>query len=137
MNSDTERQKRAARGWIEEKATAKSPNKGKVLRNAGYSKSVSDNPKMIMESEGFKTETARILATAGITEENIANCLNADINAKPANRLGELKLASEMLGMNKQTVDLNVSKLEETTDLLKGIIDGDKQQEQQQEQEEK
>ena len=123
-NTNTERQKRAAREWINEKATAKAPNKGKVLRKVGYSDSISKKPNIVMESKGFKTETEKILWEAGITEANIAKCLNADIKAKEGDRLGELKLASSMLGMDKQKIDLNVSDLDKTTDLLKGIVDG-------------
>lgn len=50
-----------------------------------------------MESTGFK----QALRDLGLTEELITTALIDDIKNKPKNRLGELRLGAEILGITK------------------------------------
>ena len=123
----TELQKRGAREWANEIITAKRPIKGRALIRAGYDKNSAHNANKIMNGEGFKKELNAIYENAGLTEELLVESLVYDIKGKPLNRLGELKLGTDLKGMTKKEVDLNIELLE-TTDILKGIID-DKEEE--------
>lgn len=69
---------------------------GVILEDIGYSKSIALNPQMVLESKGFK----QAVRDLGLTEDFITSSLVEDIKAKPKNRLGELRLGSEILGMS-------------------------------------
>lgn len=69
---------------------------GQVLQNVGYGK-IGEHPARIVESTGFK----QALRDLGLTEELITNALVDDIKNKPKNRLGELRLGAEILGITK------------------------------------
>lgn len=68
---------------------------GEILENIGYSPSIALNPQMVTESVGFK----QALRDLGLTEELITNSLVEDIKLKPQNRVQEIKLGAEILGM--------------------------------------
>lgn len=75
-------------------------NSGNVSRSmieAGYSPASANNPKALTDSKGFK----QLMKEAGLTENLIATSLVEDIIAKPKNRIGELRLGSEILGMKQ------------------------------------
>jgi len=93
-------------------------NLGKALKEAGYSDMVAHTPKGVTESKGFK----QALADAGITETNVATMLTEDLHAKPQNRLGELKLATELLGGREQNLNVNVN-TEQNFDLIESLIE--------------
>ncbi len=40
------------------------------------------------------------MADAGLTEQNLATMLSEDLQAKPGERLGELKLAAQLMGLD-------------------------------------
>lgn len=97
----TFRQRKLAKELIKNAKADKPLNKGQLLVKVGYSKNVSNTrPQAILEQAGVK----KSLAEYGLTEELITTSLVIDIDRKPQNRLGELKLGADILGMTK-TVD--------------------------------
>jgi len=90
----TPKQRKAARAIVENLSKDKPLPTGQVLENVGYNKIIQD-PKRIIESTGFKLA----LAELGLTEELITTALVEDIKEKPQNRIQELKLGAEVLGM--------------------------------------
>jgi len=69
-----------------------------VLSNVGYGASLQDQPGRVLQSRGFKLA----LEEMGLTDKLITTSLVSDIEEKPKNRLGELKLGAEILGMVKR-----------------------------------
>lgn len=70
-------------------------NVSRAMIDAGYSEATAHTPKKLTESVGFK----ELMKECGLTENLIAKALVEDIISKPANRIGELRLGSEILGM--------------------------------------
>lgn len=70
-------------------------NVSKAMREAGYPETTAKNPKNLTDSKGFK----ELMNEYGLTDGLIAKSLVDDINKKPKNRLGELRLGAEILGM--------------------------------------
>ncbi len=68
------------------------------MKSVGYGTGLQNQPKRVLESEGFKAA----LAEFGLTEELITTALVSDINKKPQKRVQELKLGAEILGMVKR-----------------------------------
>lgn len=93
----TPRQKKAAKAIIKNATLAKPKYLGEVLQEVGYGK-IGEHPARIIESQGFK----QALRDLGLTEELITTSLVFDIENKPKNRLGELRLGAEILGINKR-----------------------------------
>lgn len=118
--STTEKQKEAADIIIAQKIKKK-VNKGAALKEAGYSDSVQKNPKLVTESKGFLA----YMNDSGLTDESLATMLAEDLKKKPANRLGELKLAMEVKGLNDKNINVNMERADETLLLMKNIIEGD------------
>ena len=94
----TIRQKKIAKALIEAATMDNPPTKGEIVESNGYGPSMSKNPKVVLESKGVKDA----LAEYGLTEELITTALVADIYNKENNRLGELKLGADILGMTKK-----------------------------------
>ncbi len=69
----------------------------KAMLEAGYSPETAVTPHKLTQSVGYR----EIMRKNGITEDFVSLSLKADIDAKPADRLGELNLASKILGMHK------------------------------------
>lgn len=69
-----------------------------MLKSVGYGTGLQNQPKRVVESEGFKAA----LEEFGLTEELITTSLVSDIKAKPEKRHQELKLGAEILGMVKR-----------------------------------
>lgn len=119
----TPNQEKAANNLIKMTATpGMKVNKSKALKEAGYSDYVAKNPKQVLESLGFK----EALAKYGLTEERWAAYLSEDLEAKPQERLGELKLAAEVLGLSKN-VNLNVTRADESINRIREFLDGDEE----------
>lgn len=82
-------------------------NKKELLVSIGYSPVTAKAiPKEIMESKGVK----EALREMGLTEQLITTSLVEDIKAKPKQRVKELSLGAEILGMkdnDKVTVNIN------------------------------
>lgn len=111
-------QKNAADNIIVQKMSGR-VNKKEALKKAGYSDAVTKTPKLVTESKGFLV----YMDESGLTEENLATYLAADIKDKPANRLGELKLAMEVRGLKDNTINVNMKKADDALLLMKSIID--------------
>lgn len=115
----TELQKRAVNNIVKQKLSKGRVNKKNALLDAGYSPATASVPKIVTETKGFK----QAMAEAGLTQENIAAYLSADIVAKPTRRLGELKLASELLGLLEQKVNVTVDEKDQTLELIRSLMD--------------
>lgn len=92
------RQRKAAKALVDNMLLDKPLPEGEVLEMAGYPPTVSQNPGKIKEQRGFKLA----LAEMGLTEELVVSSLTEDIREKKQNRLGELRLGAEILGINKR-----------------------------------
>jgi len=97
----TVKQRRAAKAVAENVLADKPKNLGVILADIGYSKGITETPSIVTESIGFK----KALNDLGLTEDLITTSLVSDIQGKPQNRLGELKLGAELLGMVKREDD--------------------------------
>lgn len=115
----TEKQKRVLNNVIAMKKRGENINKGKALLDAGYSEYMSKSPTQVFRSKGF----LKLMDNVGLTDENLAQYLAEDIKAKPADRLGELKLAMEVKGIKNNDLNVNITKAEEAVDLMKKLID--------------
>lgn len=83
-----------------QKSVENGGNVTKAMRESGYSESSVNNPSNLTGSKGYK----KILADCGLTESFIVNALVSDIIKKPEKRLGELTLASDLLGLRKKSL---------------------------------
>lgn len=119
----TQKQKRAADEMIRQKLAGGNVNKGEALRKAGYGKRVQVNPKTVTSSLGFKVYMDRY----GLTEENFAAWLSQDLEAKPGERLGELKLMADVLKLKDNTVNVNFNRADEIFESINDLIDDDKE----------
>lgn len=106
----TPRQRKAARAVADNLLSEKPLSTGQVLESVGYGKIVQD-PKRILETPGFK----QALYDLGLTENLITSSLVEDIKDKPKNRLGELKLGAELLGMVRKDPEIPQDKNSNTT----------------------
>lgn len=97
----TVRQRRLAKGLVENQMSHTPLSVGAVMREIGYSNTISEQPSRITESSGFK----KALAELGLTEELIVTALVDDILDKPRQRVKELTLAADILGMRKKEAD--------------------------------
>jgi hypothetical protein len=70
-------------------------NVTKAMREAGYSESTVNNPSNLTESQGYKD----LLRASGLDESLVVSSLVSDIKKKPKNRIRELSLAADLLGM--------------------------------------
>lgn len=72
-------------------------NVTQAMLAANYSPATANTPQKLTESVGFK----KLLEERGLTETFLLDALVEDIEKKPQNRLGEMRLASEILNINK------------------------------------
>ena len=95
----TLKQRKVAKALLDNALIDNPPTMGEMLEKVGYAKSVAEaKPGEIIDSQGVKDA----LAEYGLTEELITTALVHDIENKPKNRLGELRLGAELLGKLKQ-----------------------------------
>ncbi len=73
-------------------------NASRAMLEAGYSPVTAHSPQKLTRSEGFK----ELMEQAGLTPDLIVESLVDDIKAKPRNRVGELRLGSDLLGLVKR-----------------------------------
>ena len=97
----TVRQRRLAKGLAENQMSHAPLSVGAVMREIGYSSTISEQPSRITESSGFK----KALAELGLTEELVVTALVNDILDKPSQRVKELTLAADILGMRRKEAD--------------------------------
>lgn len=123
----TNKQKKAVKNISENIRT-----EGKSLIKAGYSKSVSEKPKLVTDSKGF----LQLCEDYGLTDKLILDSLVSDIKAKKKNRVQELILAAKMKGhlierveTKTESISLNINltpktskQIADLTKLLKGQI---------------
>lgn len=113
----TQKQRKAVENMVENGG-----NVSKAMRDANYSIETAKNPKKLTESKGYK----EILNELGLTEGLIAKSLVDDIKAKEKNRVQELRLGAEILGMkgekevsNTYYTQINIEKVsKEEVDLI-------------------
>ena len=99
----TIKQKKAVDKLVEfGRIKGKKLNMGKAMVEAGYSKETAKAPTKLTESKGFK----EICKQNGLTENFITKCLQEDIRDKPKNRKGELELASKILGLTNEKLQI-------------------------------
>lgn len=90
-------------------------NISKAMIEAGYDETTAKNPKNLTESKGFK----QLLEEAGLTPSLIINSLTEDIRAKPKQRVGELRLGADIIGLIKRgnnpgvAIQVNVNQFRE------------------------
>ena len=96
--SPTPRQRKAAKAIVENLQSATPIPTGQVLESVGYGFGLANSPHRVLEGDGFK----QALREMGLTEELVTTSLVEDIKEKPQARLGELRLAAEILGINKR-----------------------------------
>lgn len=81
-----------------EKIVENGGNVTKAMRDVGYSEASINNPSTLTRSEGFKA----LLKSSGLDDDLVVSSLVDDIRNKPQNRAKELKLASEILGLQRR-----------------------------------
>jgi len=80
-------------------------NVSKAMVEAGYPKTTARNPQQVTRSKGFK----EVCKELGLTRELIVSSLKEDIEAKPQDRVPELKLGAKILKLidNNKDTDKN------------------------------
>ena len=83
----TPRQRKAAREIVKNLLSEEPKPTGQILENIGYSKGVTETPKMVLETEGFKTALAETglreaLIAQGINPQKIAEKIEVLLDAK-------------------------------------------------------
>lgn len=116
LKEPTTKQRLVAEEIIRQKMAGENVNKKKALAVAGYSPNTPSTT--ITNAPGFK----QYFEQFDLTESKFAEYLAEDLANKPQNRLGELQLLAKVLGLDKQTVDMNVNRVDESLDLIKDII---------------
>lgn len=94
----TLRQRAAAKAVIENLQVDNPQTMAAILEKSGYSPKTALTPKTATDTPGFK----QALYDLGLTEELITSSLVEDIKLKPQQRIQELKLGAELLGMVKR-----------------------------------
>lgn len=92
------RQRKAAQAVVKNLTIDTPKPLGEVLRSVGYGTGLQSQPNRVIESAGFK----QALREMGLTEELITTSLVEDIEKKKQNRVQEMKLGAEILGMVKR-----------------------------------
>lgn len=91
------RQRKAAKAVVENLLSDDPKTLGEIMASSGYGSGAITTPSVVTESKGFK----QALYELGLTEELITTALVEDITLKKQNRLGELRLGAELLGLSK------------------------------------
>lgn len=115
----TPKQKAAVDNIIKQSLSWKKIKLWKAIEEAWFSKQVARIPQAVLQA----TWTKQYLEMAGLTEPQFAFYLAEDLQNKPQNRLGELRLLADVLWLTKQTVDVNLQKTDEAMATLRNIID--------------
>lgn len=105
----TVRQTKVAKLLVENRKKGKNTMNGKeILEKAGYTKAVQTYPGKVINAKGVQEALSIVCKKSGLTRSLIAEALYNDIKNKPNNRVPELRLASEILGITKQGTEINV-----------------------------
>lgn len=83
-----------------EKLVENGGNVTQAMRGVGYSEGTVNNPSNLTHSKGYK----EMLDDYGLTENLVVESLVSDIKNKPNERLRELVLASNILGIKEKTM---------------------------------
>ncbi|GEM_PF-2810052 len=91
-----------------EKLVENGGNVTQAMREVGYSEATINSPSNLTGSKGFKA----ILEASGLNENFLVSALVEDIKKKPQNRIRELTLGADMLGLKKigSTINIEQSK---------------------------
>ncbi len=73
-------------------------NISQAMIDVGYSPNTAKTPQKLTQSLGY----SYLLRDYGLTEDLVISALVEDINNKPGKRLGELTLASDVLGLRRK-----------------------------------
>ncbi|MDB5188237.1 MAG: hypothetical protein JWO50_757 [Candidatus Kaiserbacteria bacterium] len=93
----TIKQKRAVQKIVENGGNATN-----AMREAGYSEASVNNPSNLTKSKGYR----EILNETGLNEQVVVKALVSDIRNKAKNRVRELSLAADILGMRKNIEEI-------------------------------
>lgn len=116
----TPKQKRYLDERLKQKVQGRT-NKKEAAIKAGYSESAATSVKISIEGKkGFQM----LLNERGLDDATLLTYLSEDLKNKPRERLGELKLASEITGLKENKLKI-VSGADEGVALLKRLIDED------------
>lgn len=77
-------------------------NVSRAMVEVGYSPNTAKTPQKLTQSKGYK----ELLEEYGLTEGLITRALVADIKSKEGDRVQELKLGAEILGMKQEVEPL-------------------------------
>ena len=109
----TLRQKALAKCIVQNMSLEKPMNKKQMLVKVGYTETVATTkPREVMEQKGVKDALKN---DYGLTEELIKTALVDDLRSKKGNRLGEMRLGSDILGLTQKveggskTLVINIS----------------------------
>jgi len=92
---------------------AKGMNKKESALKAGYSKTTASTVKTAIESKG---SFEKLLNKVGLTKDLVCSAIVEDIKNKPSFRQSELALASKILGMLSDKLDITSKGLKITFD---------------------
>lgn len=106
-----------------QKVTTGRVNKKRAMIEAWYSPVTATHSALVLTNE----KIAEVMKNKGIGVESILDYLAEDLKMKPQNRLGELKLAVELLGIGKE--EGKAGKTAETAlDLIRQVMDTNKKE---------
>jgi len=95
-----------------EKMVENGGNVSRAMVEVGYSPNTAKTPQKLTQSKGYRD----VLADCGLTEMFIVSNLVNDIIKKPKKRLGELTLASDLLGLRKKALIIEDTTREQEQD---------------------
>ena len=114
-----EQHKQVLDNLLEQKANGELLNKGKALKEAGYSETVAKKPGIVLDTKGFQS-----LLEDKLPNLTLIEYLSKDLETNDGNRLGYLKLAFELKGLTNDKVDVNVyQEVDKQLINLRNIID--------------
>lgn len=95
-----------------EKMVENGGNVSRAMLEVGYSPNTAKTPQKLTQSKGYRD----VLSDCGLTEMFIVSNLVNDIIKKPKKRLGELTLASDLLGLRKKALIIEDTTREQERD---------------------
>jgi len=114
---------KALENMVIQKVTTGRISKKKAMLDAWYSLTTATKSPLVLTNE----KIAEVMSNKGIWVESILDYLAEDLKMKPQNRLGELKLAVELLGIGKE--EGKAGKTAETAlDLIRQVMDTNKKE---------
>jgi hypothetical protein len=118
----TQKQKKVAAKLVENLTVDNPKSAGEILDNIGYSKAIVKNPKMILESEGVKTE----LIALGFDPENAKKVVGEILDNEANEPRDRLKAAEQVFKVHgsyaaEKTINLSLQISKEERDKMLGL----------------